>query len=459
MNGPAPWALALDGSGDASSHSVAAAAGRIFVTGSFTASLPIAGQTVYSSGASDGFIAAFDSSGGGLWAQSWGGMGPDAMTALATHRPSTGQTTLAVALSYVPPIDLPGQIQPERLAGRQLSGDARPGAILVAFDGDGRATRVEPFRASRRARINALDYASDGSLAVAGAFTGTIRIGDRVLTSAGATDIFVARFTAQGDLAWAARAGGPRADMANDIAASGDLLVVVGSFSSQADFGQQSVTASRPAHRYRPSQDGFVAAFGAEQGRVRWITPFGGGSSAAAMAVDILATSRQGVPGEVQILCAGHFDHRVRMGANVLTAVGSSDGFAAGLDADGQPRWAVHIGGPGSEHATALAAMAGRIAIAGMFEDKVSIQTVGQAAGDSLESRGKHDVFAIEIDSAGQVISARSLGGPGHDAVRGIAVQPRDRLYMVGSFEGTARIGGQLDAASGRSAFVSALTW
>lgn len=83
------------------------------------------------------------------------------------------------------------------------------------------------------------------SIYVAGAFTGTASFGNTTLTSAGRTDIFVTRLIDAGPgatFAWAQRAGGPGNDSSYDMALSGAMPVVVGSFNATANFGTQAIT-------------------------------------------------------------------------------------------------------------------------------------------------------------------------------------------------------------------------
>ncbi|MGI4734686.1 MAG: T9SS type A sorting domain-containing protein [Janthinobacterium lividum] len=83
------------------------------------------------------------------------------------------------------------------------------------------------------------------SVYVAGTFTGTASFGTTTLTSAGNTDIFVTRLVDAGPsatFAWGQRAGGPGNDSSYDMALSGSLPVVVGSFNATANFGAQAIT-------------------------------------------------------------------------------------------------------------------------------------------------------------------------------------------------------------------------
>src|SRR5437667_314462 len=64
---------------------------------------------------------------------------------------------------------------------------------------------------------------SSGNSYVTGAFSGSATFGSgeanqTILTAAGGTDIFVAKYNSDGTLAWAKKAGGTGADQGNGIA-------------------------------------------------------------------------------------------------------------------------------------------------------------------------------------------------------------------------------------------------
>jgi hypothetical protein len=65
-----------------------------------------------------------------------------------------------------------------------------------------------------------------GSVYIAGSFGGTLDFdpgpGTYTLSSAGASDMFVAKFSKEGDLLWARRFGGLRGDGAGDVAVDQD---------------------------------------------------------------------------------------------------------------------------------------------------------------------------------------------------------------------------------------------
>ena len=131
---------------------------------------------------------------------------------------------------------------------------------------------------------------ADGSSIVTGRFDGTATFGSTTLTSAGSTDVFVAKVDASGAYAWATKAGGTSGDIGYGLSTLADgSSIVTGQFSGTATFGSTTLTS-------QGSVDVFVARFGSAaapgaptsvtatagdaQATVSWTTPSSDGGSA-----------------------------------------------------------------------------------------------------------------------------------------------------------------------------------
>src|SRR6185295_2668246 len=84
-----------------------------------------------------------------------------------------------------------------------------------------------------------------GNSYVAGACQGTAVFGATDLVSAGLSDIFLAKYDAEGDLLWARQAGGSADDAALGIAVSTNgNCFVTGYYSKAASFGKLNVSTT-----------------------------------------------------------------------------------------------------------------------------------------------------------------------------------------------------------------------
>jgi len=95
----------------------------------------------------------------------------------------------------------------------------------------------------------AITTLSDDTTIVIGSFSGSATFGkgesaETVLVSDGSSDIFVAKYTPDGMIAWAKRAGGTEKDVGVAITTlSDDSTIVTGSFKGIADFGPYNLTS------------------------------------------------------------------------------------------------------------------------------------------------------------------------------------------------------------------------
>lgn len=425
------WSRVVSGSPFADGAAIAVHREDVIVTGSFQGALEIdtpgGDHPLPSAGDSDVFVARLDAQGRVVWRQRLGGPGTDRASVAAAD---AGRIVLGLQLT--------SSAEPEAIppgADGQPAQPARIDAALIVLHPDGRLAWRHTLHSSRDARISAIALTADGGIAVAGTFTGTVRVADRSLTSAGATDVFVARFDARGAPAWALRLGGPGADTAQALAAWSERLVVAGTFDGNVDVGEHLVE----------SPSAFVLAL-AGDGAPAWLRLLGPEAMPQALALS-LSTAPGGA-----LYLAGHFRGNLQLGDHALDSHGQTDVFLGRLDDQGNPRWLIQLGGPGIDHARGLAATSRGVILGGTFEDRLAL---GQT---DLASAGASDAFAAELDGeAGALILARRFGSAGYDELTALAARA-DVLFLTGSFEGALDIGNPAIRARGQhSAFVLGL--
>jgi hypothetical protein len=98
-------------------------------------------------------------------------------------------------------------------------------------------TRAVSFGGSGSDSGTAVKVDAYGNRYVTGGFSSSAKFGDRVLNSAGDSDIFLAKFDRSGELLWLLQADGPGDDIGNDIAFDREQnIYVAGSFTDSATF-------------------------------------------------------------------------------------------------------------------------------------------------------------------------------------------------------------------------------
>lgn len=119
-----------------------------------------------------------------------------------------------------------------------------------------------------------------------------------------------------------------------------------------------------------------------------------------------------------------------------LTAANDSDIFISKLDPSGNFIWAKRIGGIGEEgsHVIALDASA-NIYISGWFQG-ISDFDPGPSTVN-LTSTGGYDAFVTKLDSAGNLIWVKQIGGPSIQMAWSINADQNGNTFTVGTFYGT----------------------
>jgi hypothetical protein len=141
------------------------------------------------------------------------------------------------------------------------------------------------------------------------------------------------------------------------------------------------------------------------------------------------------------VYVAGHFHGTVDFdpgpGVSNLISSGNTDIFVSKLDSAGQFLWAKRLGAAGADRGRCIAVDgSGNVLVSGRFENTVDFDP--GPGTSNLTSIGGVDVFVLKLDSAGQLIWAKRMGGVGTDRARDIAVDVDGNVYTMGSFELTA---------------------
>jgi hypothetical protein len=116
----------------------------------------------------------------------------------------------------------------------------------------------------------------DGDAYVTGRFQFTADFGSYSLTSAGSSDIFVAKLDSGGTVQWATRMGGAPYDYGSGIAVDGDGNVYVsGWFKDTADFGSYSLTSAGDDDIFVAKLAQYPVLFFTDKDTLSWSPVFG----------------------------------------------------------------------------------------------------------------------------------------------------------------------------------------
>jgi hypothetical protein len=280
--------------------------------------------------------------------------------------------------------------------------------------------------------------ASDGSTVVVGSFQSAVAFGATDLTSAGSSDVFIARLAPDGTWAWAVRAGGTNYDAANAVAVGSDgSIVVVGEFTGTATFGTTTLTSAG-------SRDAFIAKLSSD-GVWLWAVRAGGAASDQAAAV---ALATDGADAGA-VFVSGFFQGEAGFGGTTLDGEGSTKAFVARLAADGSWVWAVQSAGTGGDAArsVAVAPDGSAVVVAGYYE---GTSEFGDAELTSLSDGG--DLFVAKLAGAdGTWQWARSGEAAEYAEATAVTLAPDGSILVAGGHVGELTFGTVEIAGIGRT--------
>lgn len=262
---------------------------------------------------------------------------------------------------------------------------------------------------------------AEGNAYVTGYFSGKAVFSGTLYEGHGVFDIFIAKYSAAGQLLWLKYAGSSQNDIGYGIGIdSQGFIYVTGCFTSVAAFGEEGgltyVSSSG-------STDIFIAKY-APDGNFLWVKKAGGQGEDCAqnLSIDIYDN----------IFITGYFENRGYFGNYTAISQGSIDAFIACYDTDGNCKWMQSLGGAGVDKSFGLAIdSAGYSYITGFFY----YAALPSNSSDTIHAEGlSSDIFICRYSPAGDIVLAKRAGGPYNDAAFGIAVDKDKAMLITGYF-------------------------
>ena len=99
-----------------------------------------------------------------------------------------------------------------------------------------------------------------------------------------------------------------------------------------------------------------------------------------------------------------------------LAAPSGYDGFVAQYDVNGKAKWALQIPGTNDQHVVSICGVSSNVWVGGLTTGGIGLP------GISLTPRGAQNIFILQTDTNGNVLSGSLLGGTGADALTSLQV-------------------------------------
>jgi hypothetical protein len=365
------WARSAGGTGDDRGRKIAIdKAGNSYVTGYFGSSTITFGTTTLTNaGSANLFLVKYDAGGNVVWAKSAGGANYDNGCGIAVD--AYGNIYLSGYFSS-PTITF---------APTTLTNAGGYDIFIVKYDVSGLVQWAKRTGSTGDEVNTVLAIDASGNTYLTGYFTSSsISFGTTTLTNAGGNDMFVAKYDASGNVAWAKGAGGTNSDAGVGAAtdASGSVYVS-GFFSSPTiTFGSTTLTNAGGYDMYLVKYDA--------SGNVIWAKRAGGTGSDDCASVEVDAAGNSYVVGEFG-------SSTITFGTNTLTNAGNLDMYVVKYDASGNVLWAKSVGGLYDDYGSGIAVDAsGNIFVTGGFYS--NMLTFGTT---TLSNVGSSDMYIAKL--------------------------------------------------------------
>ena len=246
--------------------------------------------------------------------------------------------------------------------------------------------------------VMAMEADDAGNVYLAGQFENTTTIGATSLTSAGSTDIWVAKLNTSGTVVWVRSFGSNGSDWGNGVGVDGAGNVYVsGGMQGSVTFGSTTLTSAG-------NNDLFLTKLNTS-GTVQWATRVGGtgddnGGWLQGLAVDSAGNS----------FVSGQIQGTVTVAGSTLTSAGGLDAFVGKVNSSGVWQWGAIGGSTDSEHAYGVALDGqGGAYLTGLHRGASTFGSI------SIGHSGSEDAYVARVNSSGTWQWVRTIHGTGSD--------------------------------------------
>lgn len=378
-----------------------------------------------SAGDADIFILKLNAAGNYVWAQRFGSTGEDKGMGITLD----GFGNIYIAGSFSETVDFnPGLPEFNLVSLGQtdifyLKLD--PGVNFVAAQRKGGRTKDA---------ANAIAVDAIGNIFLTGTFSGLSgNPGDEWVSIKGTPDVFVSKINTSGVFVWSRFFGDTGNDYGKSITvdASGNVYTT-GSFS-----GSVNILDIGVAQYYLTSAgkyDAFILKTNSN-GLVSWFKNLGGTEDDFGNSIALDASGNVYTTGS--FVATADFDPGKADSVYNLTSAGGADIFISKLNNDAKFLWAKRMGGPGGDAGNSLKVDGvGNIYSTGFFNSTADFDP-GEGV-KNLSSAGSTDIFVSKLNSLGEFLFAKNMGGPLEDVGNSIVADNDGKSYSTGFFKGTA---------------------
>jgi hypothetical protein len=426
------WAGALAGSDfDQGNSVIVDRSGNVYSTGMFSGKADFdpslkSVNSLTSNGGTDIYISKLDPNGKFLWAVNMGSSLDDGGNSI--NLDASGNVYVTGFFSDSIDFD-PGK-------GTVMLGSSGGYDIFVTkFDASGNFIWVSQMGGPGDDAGNGIDVDANGSVFTTGYFNDSCDFNPSpkaraLITSLGASDIFISILDNRGNYYWAGQMGSSGDDVGNGIACDTiGHVFATGYFTGTADFNpdpKSSATLNSIG-----DLDIFVLKLNIK-GDYQWAKNTGAGQTDEGKGIAVDGMGNNYSTG--YFYGTADFDPGTGKGQVYnLTSKGNTDVYVWRLDASGNFVWARNMGGKYDDGGTSIALDGDKnVYTTGVYGDVGFFDP--SSTSNTLTSNGAWDMFISRLTSAGNYDYALSVGNTDDEGGLGIAVDKLKSVYTTGAF-------------------------
>jgi hypothetical protein len=330
--------------------------------------------------------------------------------------PNTSDTKTVLAAGQEGQFYLAGEfLDTTQFGEKMLISSGGTDIFLAKYTAEGNPVWAIKIGASDYDYVQKVYTDPDGNVIMAGYFYGDTQIGPDHYTSFGSQDIFIAKFSPDGAFLWSRRAGGQSADFVSDLAHDGaQNVIITGYYYNSLNFDDTTLISSG-------SSDIFIAKFNAE-GDLLWATSAGGSSSDQSRSASC--------DPEGKILVSGSFYYDITLGDTTISTVNPVGAFVARYFPDGTLDRAFQLEGTYlSTENYVEPDQDGGFYLSGNFSETINFGDTSFEAGEFNQ-----DIYLAKYNSALELVWARHAFSIASDQVIGVIADQDDNVYLTGHY-------------------------
>lgn len=422
------WSKSIGGSlNDATSGICADGKGNVYITGSFTGKADLSkSQKLNAEGNEDLSLLKYNFEGKLVWARQIGSTPKEAGASICID--SAGGLYVC------------GMWGGDELSQKSgIASTVQSHVYVAKFDTtDGKTIWYKSTSGGGKDAAYGICADKSGNVYVTGDFQGSISFGGISLSSKGSSDVFLVKYSTEGKVLWAKRAGGEGLDAGTAVSAdlSGNP-VITGFFQHKAHFGESILQST-----------GFCDIFTAKyntNGDIIWVRS-AGGPDADDYGYGITTDEK----GNVYI--TGMTSGESVFDFMNLRNTGNFDMFLAKYGSDGQLFWATQAGGKQADAGYGITSTPdGCLYVTGYFTDNALFDTITvNGMGPNNEN-----IFVAKYTQNGRIVWVFPAGGAKKDYGFSVAAWGVGNAFVSGYFTGESGFGDISLTTSSRSIFVT----